>query len=84
MSEKAYYKKWNRDLILNRAKIIMKTIKKDQESKQEINTETHLKKKVTKREKMEKQISSYAWRKENRLKEYQKNYREAKNSQHNN
>ena len=38
----------------------MKTIKKDQESKQEINTETHLKKKVTKREKMEKQISSYA------------------------
>ena len=56
MSEKAYYKKWNRDLILNRAKIIMKTIKKDQESKQEINTETYLNKKKTKRENMEKQV----------------------------
>ena len=34
----------------------MKTIKKDQESKQEINTETYLNKKKTKRENMEKQV----------------------------
>ena len=56
----------------------MKMIKRDEESKQEINTETYLKKKKIKRENMEKSISEYVWRKKQRLKEYQKNYREAK------
>ena len=37
-------------MILNRAKDYYKNDKKDYESKQEINTETYLKKKKTKRE----------------------------------
>ena len=56
----------------------MKMIKRDEESRQEINTETYLKKKKIKRENMEKNIPEYVWRKKQRLKEYQKNYREAK------
>ena len=39
----------NRDVILNRAKPIMKMIKKDYESMREINIETHLKKKKHKK-----------------------------------
>ena len=53
MSEKTYYQR-NRDVILNRAKYYYENDKKDYESKQEINTETYLKKKKTKRENMEK------------------------------
>ena len=53
MSKKTYYQR-NRDVILNRQKIIMKTIKKDLESKQEINTEIYQKKRKMKRENMEK------------------------------
>ena len=37
----------------------MKMIKRDEESKQEINTETYLKKKKIKRENMEKNIPEY-------------------------
>ena len=37
----------------------MKMIKRDYESKQEINTETYLKKKKIERENMEKQVSQY-------------------------
>ena len=53
MSEKTYYKR-NRDVILNTAKDYYEN---DWESKQEINTETYLRKKKTKKENMEKQIS---------------------------
>ena len=53
MSDLIYYQ-INRDVILNRAKNIMKIIKKDQESKQKISAETYLKKTKTKRENMEK------------------------------
>ena len=49
--EKTYYQK-NRDVVLIEQKI-MKLIKKDQEIKQEINTEIDLKKKKTKKENME-------------------------------
>ena len=49
MSGKTYQQR-NRDVILNRAKDYYENDKKDYESKQEINTETYLKKKKTKRE----------------------------------
>ena len=45
-----YYQR-NREVILNRAKDYYKN-GKDEESKQEMNTETYLKKKKTKRENM--------------------------------
>ena len=52
---------------------------------QEINTETYLKKKKIKKENMEKtDIAVCLKKKKQRLKEYQKNYREAKMSQYNN
>ena len=56
MSESAdltYYQR-NQDVILNRAKDYYEN---DKESKQEINTETYLKKKIIKRENMEKNMS---------------------------
>ena len=57
----------------------MKMIKRDQGRKQEINTETYLKKKKIKKENMKKNIYRNMSEEENkRLKEYQKNYREAK------
>ena len=63
----------------------MKIIKRCKGIKQEINTETYLKKKKIKKENMEKtghcNISEEV---KQRLKEYQKNYREAKKSQYNN
>ena len=50
-------------------------IKKDEESKQETNTETYLKKKQIKRENMEKnRYCNMSEEKKQRLKEYQKNY----------
>ena len=61
-------------------------IKKDQESKQEINTETYLKKKGKhkEREHGKNRHRDMSEEKKQRLKEYQKNYREAKKSQYNN
>ena len=60
----------------------MKTIKKNWESKQKVNIKTYLKKKKTKRESMEKTDVIICLRmseeKEQKVKEYQKNYREAK------
>ena len=48
-----YYQR-NREIMLNRAKDYYENDKKDQESKQEINIETYLKKIKRKRENMEK------------------------------
>ena len=53
MSEKTYYHR-NRDVILNGPKDYYKNVKESYESKQEINTETYLKKRKTKRENIEK------------------------------
>ena len=57
----------------------MKMIKKDQETKQEINTEIYLKKKKIKRGNMEKnKYHNMSGEKKQKPKDYQKNYREAK------
>ena len=58
-------------------------IKRDQENRQEINTETYLKKNKIKKGNMGKQISQMSEEKKKRLKEYQKNYLEARKSQYN-
>ena len=62
----------------------MKIIKKDEGCKREINTETYLKKKnKKKKENIEKlDILICLKKRKKRLKEYQKNYREVKNSQY--
>ena len=65
MREKTYYER-NKEMILNRANTIMKTIKKDQEKKQDINTETYLKKKKAKRENMEKTYITKRLKKRNK------------------
>ena len=63
----------------------MKTRKKDQDSMLRINAKTYLKNKKIKRENMEKTDTTICLKKKKqRLKEIQKNYREAKNSQCNN
>ena len=63
----------------------MKMIKKDWESKQEINTEIYLKKKKNeKREYGKNRYHNMSEEKKQKLKEYQKNYREVKKSQSNN
>ena len=63
----------------------MKMIQKDWESKQEINTEIYLKKKKNeKREYGKNRYHNMSEEKKQKLKEYQKNYREAKKSQSNN
>ena len=63
----------------------MKMIKKDWESKQEINTEIYLKKKKKeKREYGKNRYHNMSEEKKQKLKEYQKNYREVKKSQSNN
>ena len=63
----------------------MKMIKKDSESKQERNAEIYQKKKKMKRENMEKiDVIICLKKKKQELKEYQKNFREAKKSQSNN
>ena len=59
-------------------------IKKDYESEQEINTETYLKKIKLKREYGKKKYHNMSEEKKQNLKEYQKKYREAKKSKHNN
>ena len=81
-AKEAYYQ-GNKDVILIRVRDYYKMIKQDKESKQEINTETYLKKKKRKkREYGKKQISYMS--EEKKQKEYQKNYHEAKKSQYNN
>ena len=63
----------------------MKMIKKDWERKQEINTEIYLKKKKKeKREYGKNRYHNMSEEKKQKLKEYQKNYREVKKSQSNN
>ena len=63
----------------------MKMIKRDEESKLEINIETYLKKKKKKkREYGKSRYHNMSEEKKQRIKEYQKSYREAKNSQYNN
>ena len=62
----------------------MKMIKKDKESKQEINTEIYLKmKKLKKTEYGKNRYRNMSEEKKQKLKEYQKKYREAKKSQSN-
>ena len=62
----------------------MKTIKKDSESKQEINTESSLEEeKNEKRKHGESRYHNMSEEKKQRLKEYQKGYRVAKKSQSN-
>ena len=61
----------------------MKLIKRDKEIKQEINTETYLKKKK-RREYGKNRYHNMPEEKKQRLKEYQKNYCAAKMSQYNN
>ena len=59
-------------------------IKKDKESKQEINTEIYLKmKKLKKTEYGKNRYRNMSEEKKQKLKEYQKKYREAKKSQSN-
>ena len=59
----------------------MKMIKKDWESKQEINTEIYLKKKKNeKREYGKNRYHNMSEEKKQKLKEYQKNYRETNKS----
>ena len=63
----------------------MNMIKRDLENRPEINIETDLKKKKIKKENMEKnRYLNMSEDKKKRLKEYQKNYLEAKKSQYNN
>ena len=62
----------------------MKMMKKDLKSMREINIETFLKKKKKKkREYGKNRYHNMSEEKKQRLKEYQKNYREAKKSQYN-
>ena len=75
------------DMILHRAKYYYENIiiKRDWGVKQEINTETYLKQKKIKRENMQKIGTTICLKKKRqRLKEYKKNYREAKNFLYNN
>ena len=59
----------------------MKMIKRDYENRQEINTETYLRKKENKkREYGKNRYRNTSEEKKQRLKEYQKNYREARQS----
>ena len=63
----------------------MKIIKRDSGNKQEINTETYLKKKKIKKENMGKiDIIICLKKRKKRQKEYQKNYHEVRKSHYNN
>ena len=53
-------------------------IKKDYESKQKINTETYLKKKIIKKEYGKNRYRNMSEEKKQRLREYQQNYHEGK------
>ena len=79
-----YYQK-NRDVMQNRAKYYYENDKerlREQEGDKyrDLSEEEENKK----REYGKKQIPQYAWRKEAKTKEYQKNYRETKKSQYHN
>ena len=86
MSESAYltYYQRNRDVILNRAKYYYENDKERlreqaRDKYRNLSEEEKNKKRI-----QEKEIPQYVWRKEKRLKEYQKSYREAKKSQYSN
>ena len=79
MSDLIYYQR-NRDVTLNRAKGYYQNNK--ERLREQASTETYLKKTKTKRENMGK--TDISEEKKQRLKEYQKNYDEAKMSQCNN
>ena len=78
-----YYEK-TRDVILNRAKGYYENDKEGLRYKQEINTETYLKKKNKKREYGKNRYYNISEEKKIRLKGYKKNYHETKKSQYNN
>ena len=63
-AKEAYYQ-GNKDVILIRVRDYYKMIKQDKESKQEINTETYLKKKNIKRENIEKTDTAICLKKKN-------------------
>ena len=66
-------------MILNRAKDYYENDQEKLRGKQEINTEIYLKKKkIKKREYGKNRYRNMSEQKKQRLKEYQKNYREAK------
>ena len=84
MSDLTYYQR-NRDVILNRAKYYYGNDKERLRELREINIETYLKKKIyKKREYGKNRYHKMSEENKQRLKEYQKKYREAKKSQHNN
>ena len=84
MSDWTYYQK-NRDVILNRAKDYYENNKERLREQATDKTETWLKKTKTKKENIQKtDIINMSEEKTQRLKKYQKNYREAKKSHYNN
>ena len=84
MSDWTYYQK-NRDVILNRAKDYYENDKERLREQATDKTETWLKKTKTKKENIQKtDIINMSEEKTQRLKKYQKNYREAKKSHYNN
>ena len=84
MSDLTYYQR-NRDVILNRAKYYYGNDKERLRELREINIETYLKKKIyKKREYGKNRYHKMSEENKQRLKEYQKKYREAKKSQYNN
>ena len=64
-AKEAYYQ-GNKDVILIRVRDYYKMIKQDKESKQEINTETYLKKKNIKRENMKETDTTICIKKRNK------------------
>ena len=82
MSEKTYYLR-NIDVILNRAKDYYEDNKERLREKQEINTDTYLKNKKTKREYGKKRYHNMPEKeKKQRLKKNLKNYPKVKKFQH--
>ena len=80
MSGTTYYQ-INRKVMLNRANDIMKITKKYQKRKQKISIENYLEKKNIKREYRKIRYHNISKERKQRLKEYQRNYREAKKHQ---
>ena len=75
-----YYQQ-NRDVILSRSKDYYENNKERLRTKARINTETYLKKKkIKKREYGKNRYLNMSEEKKQRLKEYQKNYREVRKS----
>ena len=82
MSETTYYQR-NRDVIVNKPKGYYKNDKETLRDNAGDNTEIYLKKKKAKREHGRNRYDNMSKEKEQKLKEYQKHYREAKRSQFN-